>query len=416
MSESALHLQPEPYRARGLVPRSAMVIVLSGLLLLAALLYAQSLPTGETALPEDQVKRQLASKELVDSQAVGNPALIDEMAELAGKASSNAAVALPRMAASAPLPPLPAIAPPSGPIEPDLQSLRRAERQMEVHGAAALMFDETAAQSEAGTGPRPVLGPDPAIEPLPRRAALPTDAALTSAGLGAALQLASQRPVAPGPAALARAWADQLEGMPPLAAQSSRAAASPWLLMEGTVIPAVTTRALNSDLPGVMTARVSQDVYDSRSSRVLLLPKGALLVGRYNNQVDFGQERLQFAFTRLRMPDGRAFDLPGATGADATGRSGVAGEVDRHWFKTLGSAVLMGLLADRVVRPAAVPAPGLNGAGLSATGQILVDTAKTELERLRATPTTITIPEGTRIHVEVVRDLAFAEPYRGRGF
>jgi hypothetical protein len=77
-----------------------------------------------------------------------------------------------------------------------------------------------------------------------------------------------------------------------------------------------------SDSPGIVTAMVSMDVYDSRTARTLLLPKGARLVGRYNDDVTAGHERLQFAFTRLILPDGASFDLPGAIGSDAAGQGG----------------------------------------------------------------------------------------------
>jgi type IV secretion system protein VirB10 len=150
------------------------------------------------------------------------------------------------------------------------------------------------------------------------------------------------------------------------------------------------------------------DVYDSRTSRRLLLPKGALLSGAYNNDVRHGQSRLQFAFTRLRMPDGATFDLPGATGSDAAGQAGIDGDVDRHFFRSFGAALLLGVLADQVTRVAALPNGGTSGqGGVSATGQVFIDTARAELERHKSIPPTVTVEEGSRINVEVVRDMAF---------
>jgi type IV secretion system protein VirB10 len=144
----------------------------------------------------------------------------------------------------------------------------------------------------------------------------------------------------------------------------------------------------------------------------LLLPKGALLVGAYNSDVKQGQSRLQFAFTKLKMPDGATFDLPGATGSDAAGQAGVTGDVDRHFFRSFGAALLLGVLADRVTRIAALPNGGTGGqGGVSATGQVFVDTARAELERHKAIPPTVTIEEGSRINVEVVRDMGFPSVY-----
>jgi type IV secretion system protein VirB10 len=181
---------------------------------------------------------------------------------------------------------------------------------------------------------------------------------------------------------------------------------------EGTVIPAVLTRRISTDAPGVVTAMVNMDVYDSRTARTLLLPKGARLVGRYNGDVAAGQERIQFAFTRLILPDGASFDLPGVVGSDAAGQGGVEADVDRHFLRTFGAALLIGVLADHFVRPEAAPAPGVMGGGLSATGQVLVDTANAALQRNAAIVPTLTLGEGTRLNVEVVRDMVFSHAYR----
>jgi type IV secretion system protein VirB10 len=181
---------------------------------------------------------------------------------------------------------------------------------------------------------------------------------------------------------------------------------------EGTVIPAVLTRRVSTDAPGVVTAMVSMDVYDSRTARTLLLPKGARLVGRYNGDVAAGQARMQFAFTRLILPDGASFDLPGVVGSDAAGQGGLDADVDRHVLRTFGAALAIGVLADHLVRPEVVPARGLAGGGLSATGQVLVDTANAALQRNAAIAPTLTVGEGTRLNVEVVRDMVFPHPYR----
>ncbi len=189
---------------------------------------------------------------------------------------------------------------------------------------------------------------------------------------------------------------------------------SPLVLLQGSAIEAVTMRAINSDLPGVITARTTRDIYDSIGQTRLVLPRGSLAIGEYSSDVRTGQDRLLFAFTRLVLPDGQSFDLSAFSGSDAAGRSGLPADVDNHYFRLFGTGLLIGVLADRVVAQRAIP-QGTNGqvSGLSATGQILVDSARSILERNREVAPTLTIPVGSRILIEVKRDMIFPTSFKG---
>lgn len=184
---------------------------------------------------------------------------------------------------------------------------------------------------------------------------------------------------------------------------------SKYTLHQGKVIPAVLGRQVNSDLPGALTAFTTVDVYDSLGNGVLLIPKGSSLVGRYNSDIKIGQERVMFAFNRIILPDGSAFDLPAAQGSDLTGAAGAEGDVNNHFFKMFASSFLIAWSADRVNQPTAVTLQG--GATTSPAGQVLVDVGRTVLERNRNIPPTITLAQGTRINVEVAKDMEFKGPY-----
>lgn len=80
--------------------------------------------------------------------------------------------------------------------------------------------------------------------------------------------------------------------------------ASPYQVMAGTIIPASLITGLNSDLPGTIIAQVTQPVYDTVSGSHLLIPQGARLVGRYDSQVSFGQDRALIVWDRILFPDG----------------------------------------------------------------------------------------------------------------
>ena len=49
---------------------------------------------------------------------------------------------------------------------------------------------------------------------------------------------------------------------------------SPYELKRGSVIPATLITGISSDLPGRITAQVSQNVYDSATGHYLLIPQG----------------------------------------------------------------------------------------------------------------------------------------------
>jgi len=120
--------------------------------------------------------------------------------------------------------------------------------------------------------------------------------------------------------------------------------ASPYVLQAGTVIPAALITGIRSDLPGQITAQVTENVYDSPTGSYLLIPQGARLIGQYDSQVAFGQSRVLLVWNRLIMPNGTSIVLERQQGADAEGLSGLEDEVDHHWGQLFRAAALSTLL------------------------------------------------------------------------
>ena len=120
--------------------------------------------------------------------------------------------------------------------------------------------------------------------------------------------------------------------------------ASPFIVQAGTIIPAALITGIRSDLPGQVTAQITEAVYDTPTGRARLIPQGAKLIGSYDSQVAFGQSRVLLVWTRLIMPNGRSIVLERQQGADAGGYSGLEDEVDNHWKELLGAAALSTLL------------------------------------------------------------------------
>ncbi|WP_312223666.1 IncP-type conjugal transfer protein TrbI [Rhizobium rhizoryzae] len=119
---------------------------------------------------------------------------------------------------------------------------------------------------------------------------------------------------------------------------------SPYELKRGSVIPATLITGLNSDLPGRISAQVSQNVYDSATGYRLLIPQGAKLFGRYDSKLSFGQERVLVVWTDLIFPNGSTLQIGGMSGTDAEGYGGFKDKVDRHLWRTFGSAALVAII------------------------------------------------------------------------
>lgn len=120
------------------------------------------------------------------------------------------------------------------------------------------------------------------------------------------------------------------------------AARSPNTLYEGTIIRAVLTRAVKTDLPGTLTAKVTSDLYDTVTQRTVLVPRGSEITCRYQSELLVGQKLVLAACTRLRLPNGKSFSLSAATASDLQGASGLAADIDNHFLEMFRDALIVG--------------------------------------------------------------------------
>ena len=191
-----------------------------------------------------------------------------------------------------------------------------------------------------------------------------------------------------------------------------QAPASPYVLQTGAVIPAVLLTGLRSDLPGQVTAQVTEDVYDSPTGKVLLIPHGARLIGQYDAQIAFGQSRALLVWNRLIMPNGRSIILERQPGTDSEGYAGLEDQVDNHWGMLFKAAILSTLLS---VGAEAGTSNNenflLQGIRLGAS-QSFSQIGEQVVGRSLNVQPTITVRPGFPVRVMVTHDLVL-EPYRG---
>ena len=228
---------------------------------------------------------------------------------------------------TAPLPP-PGAAPqgapttlPAPPVDPVVQ---QARAQAEAARSAGPFF-----QGAGGGGPPPQFAM-PAMAATPAAAAQPT-------GAGPAT---SEPEVLPGNGQGAKRAFTQSALVDDYLTNPLRPAVSPWEVKAGTLIPAALITAINSDLPGEIVAQVTAPVYDHVTGRTVLIPQGSRLIGRYDSQVAYGQERALIVWSRVIMPDGRSINIDAMQGADLSGASGLKDRVDGH-FGQLARGILL---------------------------------------------------------------------------
>ena len=187
--------------------------------------------------------------------------------------------------------------------------------------------------------------------------------------------------------------------------------ASPNILQAGAVIPAALLTGIRSDLPGQITAQVTENVHDSPTGRVLLVPQGTRIVGQYESNVQFGQARILLVWNRLIFPNGGSIVLERQPGADAEGYAGLQDGVDYHWWdiaKAAGLSTLLSIGAELATNnDDALIRAIRNG------GQTTINDAGQQIVRrqLNVAPT-LTIRPGFPVRVVVTRDLVL-EPYGG---
>lgn len=203
------------------------------------------------------------------------------------------------------------------------------------------------------------------------------------------------------------AFANQYANADVETAQASQLQNLETLVTQGTVIDGILETAIQSDLPGMVRAIVSEDVYSFDNS-TLLIPKGSKLVGRYRSALTSGQSRVFVIWNRLIRSDGVSINI-GSYGTDDLGRSGLAGVVDTHFFERFGSSVLLSLIDTGLqIGVNAVDDEDQATVALE-TGSDFSRSAEIALENTIGIPPTVHVHQGSRIKVFVGKDLDFSQ-------
>jgi len=307
--------------------------------------------------------------------------------------------------AQAPLPPVSTPIPPAEAVVPTMSMPELMRASIPLAGASPT----------EGANAMPV--PTTAASSLQRRLAGAVFVAATNVP-GVTAAMGSAPALSPGvaPTNVAAGTAEHgelsalLTASEPVAVHARLLGAQHLLLPKGAFVDCTLETAIDSSLPGMTTCVTATDTFSADGS-VVLLERGTKLVGETRGQVALGAARLFVLWTEARTPSGVIVPLD-SPGTDELGRSGLAGEVDRHFWQRFGAALLITSIDGAV--QAAVQSER-QGAGTVVYNSSGVENMATEA--LRSTvdiPPTLTKHNGDRIQVLVARDVDFSRVYELR--
>ncbi|MDX8438989.1 TrbI/VirB10 family protein [Mesorhizobium australafricanum] len=188
--------------------------------------------------------------------------------------------------------------------------------------------------------------------------------------------------------------------------------ASPYQLMAGSVIAASLITGINSDLPGLVVAQVTENVHDTVTGNTLLIPQGSRLIGTYDSVVAFGQKRALLVWQRIILPDGSSIEIDNLPATDTAGYAGLEDKVDFHTWQLIKGVAVASLLGVGTELSFGNNESDLVKAIRESTQQNVSQAGQRITEKNLNIQPTITVRPGWPLRVIVHKDLVL-RPYQG---
>jgi len=190
--------------------------------------------------------------------------------------------------------------------------------------------------------------------------------------------------------------------------QASHIAHPNTTLAQGAIIWATLEMRISSDLPGMVRAVTTEDIY-SEDGSTILLPKGSRLVGQYSDAIAAAQRRVFIVWQRAIRPDHIDIQL-GSPGTDTLGGAGLeANSIDHHFFEQFGTAALLSIIGAGTANMGVNTQDQFNSGAAyrQALANSFSQSAQNTLQNTGVIKPTLIINQGKAISVFVARDLDF---------
>src|SRR5258708_38864502 len=175
-----------------------------------------------------------------------------------------------------------------------------------------------------------------------------------------------------------------------------------FLIVAGTSIPCILQTAMDTATPGYVSCIIPRDVL-SDNGAVVLMEKGAKVLGEYHSGMRQGQTRLFVFRTRWPPPAGVAISLA-SPATDPLGRAGFDGDIATHFWERFGGALLLSIVDDGTSAVATRnAAPG--------TTRLPSDAAGIALQNSINIPPSLRRPQGSEVSIFVAQDFDFSAAY-----
>lgn len=188
---------------------------------------------------------------------------------------------------------------------------------------------------------------------------------------------------------------------------------SKCLLRPGWIIPVSNIEKMNSDIPGEITLVVRQNVYGSYNNNCLAIPAGTTIIATYNPNIAIGQERFNTAATVMHLPNGERVSMMGTNAYESDGSAGVVADVNNHFFKIVGTSLLLGVASRLAGNDTITTSSGTGGTTTtgSTLSKVIAESAEVVLNRQKNIRPTLEREQATRFNLKVSREF-FMKDYR----
>jgi len=218
----------------------------------------------------------------------------------------------------------------------------------------------------------------------------------------------SKQPVSRTESSSAGGFASKLRPTTTEPTIAQRRADLTYLLKKGTNIACTLNTKIVTTQPGITRCMVTKDVY-SANGRVLLIERGSEVIGEQTAALVQGQARVYVLWSTIETPAGVSVTVNSAS-ADSLGASGQEAQVDTHFWKRFGGAIMLSLIKDGL-RMADSSSRNQGGVTFDSSSDSAEDMATEALKNTINIPPTGYVNQGTLVNVMVARDVDFRSVY-----